>query len=187
MRRWRRTALSHKRESNQRQTLGDRNTTARSESERGNIQPSARRYSMKRWATLAAIGAATTLSVLAPCVAAAQEAVRPATDVDALFRDQDPRLHRNKQAAWHIMNDLLAAGHWDKADHCLTERYIQHNPNVPNGRQAVVDFFNSLGIKPKPVPARLETPVVSVVAEGDLVVVVCKQEQNRTSRFLHQL
>jgi len=36
----------------------------------------------------------------------------------------------------------------------------------------LVDFFNGLGMKPKPIPERLSTPVVQVIAEGDYVVVV---------------
>jgi len=102
----------------------------------------------------------------------AQEATTPAPDVDALFTDPSPKLNANKQAAYHIMRDLLEAGHWELADKYLTEHYIQHNPNVANGRQAVVDFFNKLGVKPKPIPARLSAPVVQVVAQGDYVAVV---------------
>lgn len=105
--------------------------------------------------------------------AMAQEAVTPAPDVEALFTDADPQLNTNKQTAYHIMKDLLEAGHWDKADQWLTERYIQHNPNVASGRQTVVDFFTkTLGLKPKPIPEKLGTPVVQVIAEGDYVVVV---------------
>ena len=102
----------------------------------------------------------------------AQEAVTPAANVEALFTSPDPQLRANKQVAYHIMKDLLEAGHWELADRYLTERYIQHNPNAANGRQAVVDFFHSLGVKPKPIPERLSTPVVQVIAEGDYVVVV---------------
>lgn len=111
--------------------------------------------------------------IAAPASAIAQEAVVPAADVETLFTDSDPALHRNKQAAYHIMKDLLEAGHWDKADCWLTERYIQHNPNVASGRQTVIDFFTKvLGVEPKPVPEKLSAPVVQVLAEGDYVVVV---------------
>ncbi len=127
---------------------------------------------MKSLAKLIILAAVVPFAASAPFPALAQEAVRPAKDVDALFRDRDPRLNRNKQAAWHIMKDLLEAGHWDRAELYLTERYIQHNPNVPNGRKAVVDFFAGLGLKPKPLQAHLGAPVVSVVAQGDLVIVV---------------
>ena len=93
--------------------------------------------------------------------AVAQEAVTPAADIDALFTSPDPKLNANKQAAYHIMKDLLQAGHWEMADQWLTDAYIQHNPNVASGRQTVVDFFTkTLGVKPIPVPEKLGAPVV---------------------------
>ena len=54
-----------------------------------------------------------------------------------LFTDKDPVLHKNKQAAMHIVIDLLAYGHWNEADKWLTERYIQHNPGFASGREAL--------------------------------------------------
>src|SRR6476620_11073839 len=57
----------------------------------------------------------------------AQAPVVGASDPDALFHSSDPKLNANKQAAYHIVRDLLEAGHWELADKSLTERYIQHN------------------------------------------------------------
>src|SRR5437773_10573040 len=68
----------------------------------------------------------------------AQEAVVGASDPDALFHSSDPKLNTNKQVAYHIVKDLLEAGHWELADKYLTERYIQHNPNAASGRAGVV-------------------------------------------------
>lgn len=126
---------------------------------------------MTRLKTLALVCAALT-SISVSSTAPAQDAVVAAPNVEALFTDRNRRVHINKQAAYHIMKDLLEAGHWDKADLYLTERYIQHNPNVASGRKAVVDFFNSIDVKPKPIPARLSAPVVQVIAQGDYVIVV---------------
>lgn len=93
-------------------------------------------------------------------------------DAEALFTSDDPVLHRNKQTAYHIMRELLEAGHWEMADQYLTEEYIQHNPLAESGRDGVVKFFTQvLKVKPKPIPEKLKTPIVSVVAEGDLVIV----------------
>jgi|TARA_Y100001934_G_C12250725_1_gene725008 predicted SnoaL-like aldol condensation-catalyzing enzyme len=64
----------------------------------------------------------------------------------------------------------LEANHWELADQYLTERYIQHNPNTANGLTAVVHFFTEiLKVKPIPIPEKIKTKVVSVVAEGDIV------------------
>src|SRR5262245_17203859 len=107
----------------------------------------------------------------------AQDPVVAAGDVEALFRSSDPKLNTNKQAAYHIVKDLLEAGHWELADQYLTERYIQHNPNAASGRAGVVKFFTEvLKVKPKPIPEKMATKVVSVVAEGDLVVVAFVRE-----------
>jgi predicted SnoaL-like aldol condensation-catalyzing enzyme len=102
----------------------------------------------------------------------AQEPVVGASDPDALFHSSDPKLDANKQVAYHIVRDLLEAGHWEVADQYLTERYIQHNPNAASGRTGVVKFFTEVRkVKPVPIPQKMKTKVVSVVAEGDLVVV----------------
>ena len=104
--------------------------------------------------------------------ALAQEAVVEAKDKDGLFTSRDPVLNANKQVVYHIMKDLLEAGQWGEADKYLSERYLQHNPNVPSGRASVVGFFTQvLKVEPKPVPEKMATPVVFVNAEGDLVTV----------------
>ena len=123
---------------------------------------------MKRALALAALA-----SSLAFAPVRAQEPVDGAPDAEALFTSPDPRLHRNKQAAYHIQRDLLEAGHWELADKWLTERYIQHNPNAASGRAGVVDFFTKvLKVQPKPIPEKLSGKVVAVIAEGDYVVIV---------------
>src|SRR6266436_2364085 len=100
----------------------------------------------------------------------AQEPVVGVANPESLFTDANPKLNANKQAALHIMKDLLQCNHWDEADKWLTARYVQHNPNVTSGRDAVVKFFGS---RPKtPTCDRLATPVVAVLADGDLVTVV---------------
>jgi len=102
----------------------------------------------------------------------AQEPVVGAADPEALFQSNDPKLHQNKQVAYHIVKDLLECGHWELADRYLTERYIQHNPNAASGREGVVKYFTEVAkVKPKPIPEKMATKVVAVVAEGDIVVV----------------
>ncbi|WP_420139766.1 nuclear transport factor 2 family protein [Sphingomonas sp.] len=131
---------------------------------------------------------ASTLALLAAGGAAAQAPVVPAADAEALFHSADPKLEINKQAAYHIVKDLLEAGHWELADRYLTERYIQHNPLAKSGRAGVVDFFTkTLKVSPKPIPTKLTTPVVSVVAEGDLVIVAYPRVENAgdpTKRYM---
>ena len=125
------------------------------------------------------------ISLLVPIVALlgvfaraeAQAPVTAAPDVDALFHSKDPKLDANKQVAYHIVKDLLEAGHWERANEYLTERYIQHNPLAASGLAGVVHFFVDVRkVKPTPVPAKMKTKVVAVTAEGDLVTVAYVRE-----------
>lgn len=126
-------------------------------------------------AFLASVLVAAAVVTVTPV--SAQDPVVAAPDVDALFHSADPKLDRNKQAAYHIEKDLLEAGHWEQADRYLTERYIQHNPNAASGRAGVVAYFTQVvKVTPKPIPAKLSAKVVSVVAEGDYVIVSTVRE-----------
>ena len=117
------------------------------------------------------------LAAAPACVAtlAAQEPVVAAADAEALFTSRDPKLHANKQVALHIMRDLLEANHWELADKFLTPEYIQHNPNVASGREGVVKYFTATR-KPSPIPEKMKTKIVAVIADGDLVIVATPRE-----------
>jgi predicted SnoaL-like aldol condensation-catalyzing enzyme len=121
---------------------------------------------MKRRHLLVAVLAAVTSTPIA-----AQVPVQGVADPESLFTDTDPRLHENKQAVLHIMRELLQCAYWDQADRWLTERYIQHNPNVASGRAGVVAYFTSRR-EPAASCGALETPIVAVLADDDLVTVV---------------
>jgi predicted SnoaL-like aldol condensation-catalyzing enzyme len=115
---------------------------------------------------------AVVVFVLGGAAAArAQAPVVGHADPESLFTSPDPKLHANKQVVLHIVRDLLEAGHWSEAGKYLSDRYIQHNPNVASGLEPVMKFFS--GRPERPIPARdaWRTKVVAVVAEGDLVTV----------------
>ncbi len=117
-----------------------------------------------------ALGAAAAVSV--PAVA--QEPVVAAADPEALFTDKDPALNANKQAVLHILRELLQCNHWDEADKYLTERYLQHNPNVTSGRANVIKYF---GPPPRtPTCGKLTMPVVTVLTSGNIVGIVFRAE-----------
>jgi predicted SnoaL-like aldol condensation-catalyzing enzyme len=118
------------------------------------------------------VGLIATLVLSCGGIVQAQTPVVGVADAEALFHSKNPKQEKNKQAAYHIMKELLEANHWDMADQWLTERYIQHNPQAANGRDAVVKFFTEVRkMKPSPIPDKLGTPIVSVVAEGNYVIV----------------
>jgi predicted SnoaL-like aldol condensation-catalyzing enzyme len=119
------------------------------------------------------------LTVLASAIIFGQAV--PVTGVDdpaALFTDKDPVINRNKQAAMHIVIDLLEAGRWSEADKWLTERYIQHNPAFGSGREPIMKAFGGRG-PGRPIPAspkEWRTKIVAVLAEKDLVAVASRLE-----------
>src|SRR3981081_803055 len=95
----------------------------------------------------------TTVLVAGSLSLHAQAPVVGASDPDALFHSSDPKLDANKQAAYHIVKDLLEAGHWELADKYVTELYIQHNPNAASGRDVVGHLVNEVRReRPTPLP-----------------------------------
>jgi predicted SnoaL-like aldol condensation-catalyzing enzyme len=108
----------------------------------------------------------------------AQEPVVGVKDPESLFTDKDKLKNTNKQAALHIMRELLQCNRWlEDSEKYTTERYIQHNPNAATGRQGMIDYFVKVAKRtPTPTCTKLETPVVAVLAERDLVTVVIARE-----------
>jgi predicted SnoaL-like aldol condensation-catalyzing enzyme len=119
--------------------------------------------------------AATLLAFGLPLTA--QEPVVGVDDPESLFEGGVGEERRNKQAALHIMRELLQCNQWDRADEWLTERYIQHNPNAESGRDGVVYYFTEvMGREPVADCGELTTEVVAVMAEGDLVTVIMPRQ-----------
>jgi len=98
-------------------------------------------------------------------------------DPESLFTSEDPHLHRNKQAALHIMRELLQCNQWSRAGEWLTDRYIQHNPLAASGLEGVIHYFTEVAKREPTEPCgELTSPVVAVQAEGDYVTVLLKRE-----------
>jgi len=105
--------------------------------------------------------------------ALAQEPVKGVADPESLFVDKNPNLNKNKQAALHIMRELLQCNQWDRAGEWLTKQYIQHNPNAKSGLDGVVYFFTQvIKVKKTATCDKLTLPVVAVMADGDYVTVL---------------
>src|SRR6516164_8323835 len=81
---------------------------------------------------------------LAAVAAGAVRAQVPPTGVDnqaALLASPDPKLAANKRLVYDMYRVLIQGGHTELAPRYFTEGYIQHNPNVPSGRDALVKFM----------------------------------------------
>ena len=120
--------------------------------------------------------AAVLIAALAFAPAAfGQVAVTAAPDQEKLLASADPKLAANKRLVYDFWREVFEGAHMELADKYMAESYIQHNPNVPTGRAAFVEFFQRVR-KPAPIEPRIKAPVVAIVAEGDLVVLSFARE-----------
>ena len=108
-------------------------------------------------------------------LAHAQVAVVPATSQELLLASTDARLAANKRLVYDFWREVYEAGHMELAGKYMAEGYVQHNPNVPTGRAAFVDFF-AKNVAPQPIDSRIKAPLIAILAEGDLVVLAFVRE-----------
>jgi len=93
----------------------------------------------------------------------------PVQDQAKLLESPDPQLAANKKLCYDMYRVVLQAGQWKRAKEFIAKDYIQHNPNVVNGRDALEKFIQ--GSRPElPVEPVLHLPLISMVAERDRVV-----------------
>ena len=99
--------------------------------------------------------------------AAAQLPVAPAPDQQRLLASEDPRLAANKKLVYDFWREVVQTRDAERASVYVAEGLAQHDPNVATGRAA---FVRSFGQAPKLAVKATIDDLVSVVAEGDLVV-----------------
>jgi predicted SnoaL-like aldol condensation-catalyzing enzyme len=91
-------------------------------------------------------------------------------DQAALLKSSDPKLAANKKLVFDMWRAIIQGAHTELAPKYFTKDYIQHNPNVATGRDAMVAYMKST----RPVRAidpTITFPVVAIMAEGDKVLV----------------
>lgn len=109
------------------------------------------------------------LCLLLPLASQAQVAVTAQADHETLLASSDAKLAANKRLVYDFWREVFEGGHMELAPKYMAETYVQHNPNVPTGRAAFIDFFSKFA-KARPIDARVKAPLVSITAEGDTVV-----------------
>lgn len=92
-------------------------------------------------------------------------------DPESLFVDDDPIIHRNKQATLHILRELFQCNQWERGGEWLTDRYIQHNPNAASGQEALRRVF-ARGSDRTEDCGKLSGGVVAVLGDDDNVAVI---------------
>jgi predicted SnoaL-like aldol condensation-catalyzing enzyme len=111
------------------------------------------------WAMIACAGSA---SAQVPPVAAPDQA--------ALLKAADPKLAANKKLVFDMYRAIIQAGRTDLAPQYFTKEYIQHNPNVSTGLDALVAYIKQT--RPvRPIEPTITFPTIAIMAEGDLVTV----------------
>lgn len=113
--------------------------------------------------------AIAALAITLGLPAFAQTPVSPTTDQAAQLASSDPKIAANKRLVYDFWREVFESGQVSSVEKYVAEGYIQHNPNVPNGRAALVGFISSRHASPKPVEDRIKAPLVSITAERDLV------------------
>lgn len=120
---------------------------------------------MKRTALLSCV-------LLASCCTAAFAQAPPTfvEDQASLLKSPDPKLAANKKLVFDMWRTIIQGGRVDMAPKFFTESYIQHNPNVESGRDALVAYMKAT--RPvREIQPKITFPVVAIMAEGDLVLV----------------
>jgi predicted SnoaL-like aldol condensation-catalyzing enzyme len=115
------------------------------------------------------------LAACLPLAAPAQVPVQANLNHAQMLASADPQLAANKRLVYDFWREVFEAAQMERAEVYMAETYIQHNPNVPTGRAAFIEFFNKIK-KPKPIEPRVAAPLVSITAEGDLVVLAFARE-----------
>lgn len=90
-------------------------------------------------------------------------------DQQQMLHSTDPQVAANKRLVFDFWRKVLEGGHLELADQYLSKGYIQHNPNVPTGRDGFVKVFSAFS-KPHAIADHIKEPLIAIVGEGDLVV-----------------
>ncbi len=92
----------------------------------------------------------------------------------ALLASPDPVLASNKKLVYDMYREVLLGGRADLVDRYFTVEYLQHNPNVASGRDALARFIR--GSRPeRPVKPTITLPLITMIAERDFVLVVTQR------------
>src|SRR5882672_4278110 len=115
------------------------------------------------------VGAGLAAMFVLPLAAQAQVAVTSNPKHELMLASPDPKLAANKRLVYDFWREVFEGGHMELAEKYMAESYIQHNPNVPTGRKAFIEFFSKFA-KPKPIEPRVKAPLVAIAAESNLVI-----------------
>lgn len=91
-----------------------------------------------------------------------------------MLYSKDPELAKNKKLVYDFWRTVIEGGHLEVVPNYMAENFIQHNPNVPTGRQGFLDFFSKFA-KARTVVDTIKSPLITIIAEGDHVLLSFKE------------
>jgi predicted SnoaL-like aldol condensation-catalyzing enzyme len=97
-------------------------------------------------------------------------------DYNAVKFNQSPQELKNLEIATVEFKDILQYGHTELAEKVMAPGYIQHNPNVPTGRAAFVEFFSRIR-KPEPLKTEWKNKPTLMFASGSYVFLIVKRAE----------
>ena len=97
-----------------------------------------------------------------------------AQNQEAMLYSKDPELAKNKKLVYDFWRSVIEGGHLELVPNYMAENFIQHNPNVPTGRQGFLDFFAKFA-KARPIVDTIKSPLITIIAEGDHVLLTFKE------------
>lgn len=97
-------------------------------------------------------------------------------DYEKVKFNQTAQEQKNIEIATVEFKDILQYGHVELAEKVMAPTYIQHNPNVPTGRAAFVEFFSRIR-KPEPLQAGWKNKPTLMFASGPYVFLIVKRAE----------
>ena len=98
------------------------------------------------------------------------------TDYEKVTFNHSPQELKNIEIATVEFKDILQYGHVELAEKVMAPTYIQHNPNVPTGRAAFVEFFSKIR-KPEPIKPEWKNKPTLMFASGSYVFLIVKRAE----------
>ena len=124
--------------------------------------------------TMKAVLAAALLAASGIGAGVSAQVVATAQGQAALIASPDPKLAANKKLVYDMYRHIVQGGHAELVERFFTREYLQHNPNVASGRDALAAFLR--GSRPaRPIAPIITLPIINIIAEGDYVVVVSER------------
>jgi predicted SnoaL-like aldol condensation-catalyzing enzyme len=89
-----------------------------------------------------------------------------------LLKNSNAKLAANKRVVFDMWRTVMNAGHVEQTDKFLTRDYIEHNVMANTGRDAFKAHITAQlqGKRLAKIPEQIQEPLVTIVAEGDFVV-----------------